>query len=196
MSTSASDLAVVAVLPPIGTVLIGVATSVAMRAALPEGTASDLIIWVSMGFAMVALPLGFLARAGARPTAPELGLVRPSGAAAATLTLLTLAVCCYELARGADVVALLLQNVPIACCEEFWCKGLIFHLGRRVFSSGVLIVAVSAAVFAFVTHTGSPVLTNLVFRLPFGLITGLIYLRTRSLAWPVLLHLNYNLLVS
>jgi len=196
MSSTPSDLAVVAVLPPVVTVLVGVAVSLALRHTVPPVAADHLVIWISMGLAMVALPLAFLARDGSRPRAVDVGLVRPSWASMAVMTVLTIAIGGYQLLQGASLPSLLAQNVPVAFCEEFWCKGVIFHVCRDMISRPWVIVAASALAFAFVTHAGSPLLTNLAFRLPFSLVTALIYLRTRSLAWPVLLHLNYNLLVS
>ena len=94
-----------------------------------------------------------------------------------------------------DIVFALVQNIPIAFCEEFWCKGVIFTQLKHIFKNNYIVILISAIIFAFITHLGQSFLANLVVRFPFGLVSGFIYYKTGKLIYPVLLHLLYNAMI-
>ncbi|MFQ6035775.1 MAG: lysostaphin resistance A-like protein [Sedimentisphaerales bacterium] len=52
----------------------------------------------------------------------------------------------------------------------------------------------ASVLFAFVGHSRAPLIDNLVFRLPFGLVLGYLYLRSHSLLIPVGIHCGFNVL--
>ena len=83
----------------------------------------------------------------------------------------------------------------VALSEEVLYRGII---QRRLCNlsgkySGLIFASI---VFAFVGHCKAPVMDNLILRLPFGLILGYIYLRTRSLVLPVAMHWGFNVLFA
>lgn len=192
------DLVILIFFPVIITVGIGILWSFLMSFRDNPDTASPAIIWCSMGAGMLGFPVWYL-----RKTAPEQCTFHRLGlqwnfprdgisvlAVTAGLTLLK------KMILHSAMLPAFLQNAPIAVCEEFWCKSILFLKLGDVFPSRRMVVFCSAAVFAFVTHAGESMLDNLLIRLPFGLLTGWIYHRTDRLFWPVALHLSYNMLIT
>lgn len=54
---------------------------------------------------------------------------------------------------------------------------------------------ISSIVFAFILHNNEDFVTNLVIRLPLALGLSGIYVKTKSLSLPIVIHAIYNLLV-
>ena len=98
--------------------------------------------------------------------------------------------------RDPAVLWAFLQNIPIACSEEFWSKGILIRQLVSYVKYPVVLIVVPACVFAFVAHFNQPFLANLLYRFPFGLLTAMLFLWTKSLYWPICLHLGYNVMVS
>lgn len=196
MRSDLADLGVLAVFPPLATVLLGVLVNISLEWSRPYASPDNVVIWLSMVPAMVVVPALYLRRLQPELRPANLGLRRPSPATASAIALLVVGLCAVKLAHGADLPAVLAQNIPIAFCEEFWSKGVLFHQARKVFRSDAVVVLTSAAVFAFVTHLSAAPLINLLLRFPVGILTAVVYVRTRSLAWPVALHFAYNVSIS
>ncbi|MCD6384613.1 CPBP family intramembrane metalloprotease [Candidatus Sumerlaeota bacterium] len=82
-----------------------------------------------------------------------------------------------------------------AFCEEFLFRGFI----QRRFShclgtySGWVVASIF---FAFLFHPLAPILDNLLFRFPFALIVGFVYLRTQSILIPTVMHWAMNMLFA
>lgn len=192
------DLIVMMFLPVIITVGTGILWSVLMSFRKNPDTPSPAVIWVSMGVGMLGFPVWYLRKtAPAQCTFRQLGLQWMFPRDGTGLLLLTAGtVILKKTVFHSALLPALLQNVPIAVCEEFWCKSILFLKLRDLFQSRWMVIFGSAAVFAFVTHAGESILDNLLIRLPFGLLTGWIYSRTDRLFWPVALHLSYNMLIA
>ena len=88
------------------------------------------------------------------------------------------------------------QNIPISFAEEFWTKTVLFFLAKKVLNNNKWIILVSAGVFAFVTHINCDFLSNLMMRLPMGLLTACLYQYTNRLTYPVLIHFLYNVIFA
>jgi membrane protease YdiL (CAAX protease family) len=81
--------------------------------------------------------------------------------------------------------------IVIALGEEILYRGVI---QRRLFTLlgtnwGLVLASI---MFAFAGHSGEPWINNLVFRLPFGLILGYLYLRSQSILIPIFVHWAFN----
>lgn len=195
-SAPIADLAVLSLAPVLGTIALGLATSLAVRDRLPAGIADNTVIWVSMGLAMVVLPYWFLKRRQPELRLSDVGLVRPAAFSLVAVAAVIGAIVAVKVGQGRDLGLILGQNLPIALAEEFWCRGVLTRQARTFLRSDTHVLLVTALVFAFVTHLSGSPLDNLLYRFPFGLLVGFIYLKTRSLTWPVTLHLAYNMLIS
>ena len=79
----------------------------------------------------------------------------------------------------------------VACGEEFLYRGVVQRrLGRIAGEWGGL--ALGAVFFAFAAHPWAPWVHNLVFRVPFGLVLGYLYMRSGSLLVPIGAHWAFN----
>ena len=83
----------------------------------------------------------------------------------------------------------------VSFSEEILYRGIMqrrlsFLFGRI---TGLIL---ASALFAFAGHTHEPVLDNLIFRLPFGIILGYLYLRKQSLFIPICVHCVFNFLYA
>ena len=54
----------------------------------------------------------------------------------------------------------------------------------------------ASVLFAFAGHTREPFFDNLIYRLPFGIVLGYLYLRKQSLFVPILVHCVFNFLCA
>ncbi len=83
----------------------------------------------------------------------------------------------------------------VACGEECLYRGFIQRRLGRVFGRHIGVV-LAAAVFAFAGHPWAPWVYNLAYRLPFGLLAGALYVRSRSLLVPIGAHWAFNVLFA
>ncbi|WMJ89083.1 CPBP family intramembrane glutamic endopeptidase [Anaerocolumna sp. MB42-C2] len=94
------------------------------------------------------------------------------------------------------LLGVVIQNLAVACSEETFARGILFYYTKRLVNSSILKILVSGIVFAFIFHSSDPLLLNLTYRLPMGLILAFVYSRTNNLSIPVFLHLVNNILAS
>jgi membrane protease YdiL (CAAX protease family) len=59
----------------------------------------------------------------------------------------------------------------------------------------VVSMILSSLIFAFIFHSNEDILTNLIIRVPLGIIFGSIYLYTKNLSSSILLHWFYDVIV-
>jgi membrane protease YdiL (CAAX protease family) len=79
--------------------------------------------------------------------------------------------------------------------EEILYRGVMQR--RMYFLFGYIPGLILASVlFAFAGHTQEPFFNNLIFRLPFGIILGYLYLRKQNLLVPILVHCVFNFLCA
>ena len=93
------------------------------------------------------------------------------------------------------ILSLSIRWLIVAFGEEVLYRGII----QRRFSNlcGKYCGLISAsAIFAFIGHFRAPPADNLILRLPFGLILGYVYLRSRSLLIPIGMHWGFNVLFA
>ncbi len=96
---------------------------------------------------------------------------------------------------GGIMVSLSVRWLVAAFGEEFFFRGI---LQRRLsdLCGRYCGLVLASAVFAFAGHFKAPFIDNLILRLPFGLILGYVYLRSRSLLIPVAMHFGFNMLFA
>ncbi len=96
---------------------------------------------------------------------------------------------------GPIMVSLSVRWLVAAFGEEFFFRGI---LQRRLcdLCGKYCGLVLASAVFAFAGHFKAPFIDNLILRLPFGLILGYLYLRSRSLLIPVAMHFGFNMLFA
>ena len=82
----------------------------------------------------------------------------------------------------------------VATGEEYIYRHLLISLLAKKMSI-IISCAISSIVFAFILHNNEDFVTNLVIRLPLALVLSGIYVKTKSLSLPIVIHAIYNLLV-
>lgn len=103
---------------------------------------------------------------------------------------------------GRDITNIILfiiaifQNIGVAIFEEYFSKGILFFVAKKITSNKVIIVLICSCGFAFVLHSSDSFMTNLEYRLPMAVILGVCYLKTNNLYLPITLHLANNLLAT
>ncbi|MEJ8303371.1 CPBP family intramembrane glutamic endopeptidase [Saccharibacillus sacchari] len=176
--------------------IVGVLLSVAFKSVDHGGTVL-IVVALSMFSGFVLIPYGLI-RKLYRPSLKELGvlpLVRWE---------MVLHVCLFA---GIFLVVRLtkdwthsflwitcLQMFLVAVSEEFWARGVLCYLFKRIWNQHVFIILASSLSFAFLTHMNEPFMENLLYRLPGALIMGFIYVRTGNLRYTIMFHFAYNLL--
>ncbi|MDR3596028.1 type II CAAX endopeptidase family protein [Clostridium sp.] len=82
----------------------------------------------------------------------------------------------------------------IGISEEILSRGIIIHILSRNLSKIVSMI-ISSLIFAFILHSNEDILTNLIIRVPLGIILGSMYLYTKNLSSSILLHWFYDVVV-
>lgn len=82
----------------------------------------------------------------------------------------------------------------VATGEEYIYRHLLIGLLSKKMSI-IISCILSSIVFAFILHNNEDFVTNLVIRLPLALMLSGIYVKTKSLSLPIVIHAIYNLLV-
>lgn len=191
------NLAVLSVFPVFLTIIVGIIIDF-LIGDLRYGYFSALLtVWISMIVGMVVLPIIYLRKNDNTVcNFVDLGLVMSLPFDGVFIAILILAIVLVKaMFFGGDIIFALIQNIPIAFCEEFWCKGIIFTQLKHIFKNNYMVILLSAMIFAFITHMGNSFVENLILRFPFGLITGFIYYKTGKLIYPISLHLFYNSMI-
>jgi len=103
----------------------------------------------------------------------------------------------YLFSKGIDFQVLILSTVQmciVAVTEEFWARGAMCYIIRKLSNRAWFVVLLSSICFAFVTHMNEPFMDNVLYRLPGSIVMGVIYVKTNNLRYTVLFHFTYNLL--
>ena len=90
----------------------------------------------------------------------------------------------------------IMQNLGVAISEEFFSKGILFYIAKNITAMKMLAIVMCALVFAFFFHSGDLFITNLTYRLPMGIILGIIYFKTENIYLPITLHIANNLIAT
>lgn len=153
---------------------------------------------------MIVLPAGFILcpvlmlRKVKLPALGELGIKRLTVLDSIICALAVTVVIFYiGLSYGFDSLRVLaIETIIIACCEEFWARGVLFYVLEKMELNAVAVIVISSLIFVFVTHMNRAPLENLLYRLPGAILMGVIYKKTGKLAYSITFHYCYNLLGS
>lgn len=158
-----------------------------------------ILIWFAMGTGFVALPYLILKKKY-EVKADALGVKRITKKdlvlCASTVLFTIVALARRNILPDYNLGVTFIRHFGVAFSEEFFSKGVLFYLAQNISGRRIVWVIMSALVFAFGFHSNGDLMINLLYRLPMGIILGLIYLRTESLYLPVLLHIANNVLAS
>lgn len=91
------------------------------------------------------------------------------------------------------IVLLSVQTLIVAISEEFWARGVLFYILRKLFNSWFVVVLMSSVIFVFITHMNRDIIENFLYRMPGALIMGFIYQKTKKLQYSILFHYIYNI---
>ena len=91
------------------------------------------------------------------------------------------------------IVLLSVQTLIVAISEEFWARGVLFYILRKLFNSWFVVVLMSSVIFVFITHMNRDTIENFLYRMPGALIMGFIYQKTKKLQYSILFHYIYNI---
>lgn len=190
-------IVILSTFPVILTVLLGIIIDLSLGELKQDLFFSLITVWVSMALGMIIFPVFYLYKNDrVACTVKKLGLIFTTCDVIVVMVLIIGLFIIKNRIIKADVVFPLLQNIPIAVCEEFWCKSILYTQLNKVLKKPLAIITVSAVVFTFITHSGGGLWDNVLLRFPFALITGYIYYRTNKLVYPVVLHLFYNVIIA
>lgn len=93
-----------------------------------------------------------------------------------------------------DVALIGMRYLIVAVSEEVLFRYYIQHLLEEQCTKWGAIL-LQACLFAFLLHSGLPILLNLFVRLPAGVILTLIFHKTRNLSIPIVIHLLYDAII-
>lgn len=94
------------------------------------------------------------------------------------------------------IVVLSIQTLIVAISEEFWARGVLFYILRKMFNNYGIVLLLSSIIFVFIIHMNRDFIENLLYRMPGALMMGLIYQKTGKLHYSILFHYIYNILGS
>jgi len=95
-----------------------------------------------------------------------------------------------------DVSIYVIHYFFVAVSEEILVRGLILKKLKEVISKEYIAIIISAVIFALVFHSTDGIFTNLLYRVPFGVITAYLYIKTDSMISPIILHWIYNVTIT
>jgi len=90
----------------------------------------------------------------------------------------------------------IIQNLGVAISEEFFSKGILFYISKKITAMKIVAIVMCALVFAFFFHSGDLFINNLTYRLPMGIILGIFYIKTENIYLPITLHIANNLIAT
>lgn len=155
-----------------------------------------LIIGISMSAGFILVPYLYL-RKLYQVQREELGIAvfRPLEFVIIGITLAALYL--YLYGKGISSQVLILSTVQmfiVAVTEEFWARGAMCFVIRKLYNKTWFVVLLSSVCFAFVTHMNEPIMDNVLYRLPGSILMGIIYVKTNNLRYTILFHFTYNLM--
>lgn len=128
----------------------------------------------------------------------ELGIKKFSGKDILIISICLFALYVYLLMNyEVNVIVLLsVQTLIVAISEEFWARGVLFYILRKIFNNWGAVLLISSIIFVFVTHMNRDIMENILYRMPGTLVMGLIYQKTGKLQYSILFHYIYNIFGS
>lgn len=94
------------------------------------------------------------------------------------------------------LLVLLVSVAFVALAEETLVRGIILYELNLLFKRTWLSILVSALIFSLVFHSTDGLILNMLYRVPFGIVTALMYKKTDTLAPAITFHWMYNVALS
>lgn len=94
------------------------------------------------------------------------------------------------------IVLVIMQNLVVCYCEEYFTKNVIFTRLGYQWNNCYLFCLISAIVFAFLIHSADSFMINLTYRFPMGIFLAVVYEKRKNIWIPVMLHLLNNLIAT
>jgi membrane protease YdiL (CAAX protease family) len=83
----------------------------------------------------------------------------------------------------------------VAISEEYLCRGIIHHLTVKLLGRTLAVIA-TAIIFVFAFHSSTQVIVNLIYRMPIGVILGLLRVYTGNIYAPIAVHWIYDVVLT
>ncbi|WP_163581717.1 CPBP family intramembrane glutamic endopeptidase [Gracilibacillus saliphilus] len=126
----------------------------------------------------------------------DIGMVHRLNRTTITICVISFAVIIYSCIQIQDIPWIMLVHFAvIGLGEELVFRGILLYRLQQVMNSWLAIL-ISAAVFAFVFHSGQPFLDNVSYRLILGVVFGFIFLRSKNIWGVASIHFAYNFFVT
>lgn len=84
----------------------------------------------------------------------------------------------------------------VALAEEILVRGIILYKLSALVKKKWVAIVISAFIFALVFHSTDGIIMNIVYRVPFGIITAILYKKTDSLMSSITFHWIYNVALT
>lgn len=164
------------------------------------GFKAVLLTWGSMVCGLCIIP-GVLVKKMYKVTVSQLGLGKIKSMEIVSIAMLIIATTILLFVSGKNIdlgllIIVLIQNIGVAFSEEFFTKGVLYYIAGHISGIKIFAVTTCALVFAFLLHGSDSFYTNLFYRLPMGIVLGIVYLKSRNIYIPVCLHIANNLLAT
>lgn len=157
-----------------------------------------LFTWLVMGICSMVLPYLYY-RNKDKIKISQIGFSRISrqeGILCLFLWIVTYTAILYKAGFTGYIAIISLQNIGVALIEETFSKGYLYHQVRKINRNPIFVLFLCSFIFAFIMHNQGDFMTNLMFRFPLALVTGISYLKYGNIYLPMSIHLSYNLLIT
>jgi len=102
----------------------------------------------------------------------------------------------YKGIHQKNVFVYVIHYFFVALVEEILVRGIIYFQLFKLTNKKWLSVLICAFIFALVFHSTDGIWINIIYRVPFSIITSLLYLKTESLMTSVNFHWMYNVILT
>lgn len=159
-----------------------------------------LLTWTAMSMGLCITPY-LIVRGVYKTSINELGLGKIKNYEIFGIVLITILTIVYLLQNRNELnffilAVAIIQNLGVAISEEFFSKGILFYIAKNITAVKLAAIVMCAMIFAFFFHSGDLFITNLTYRLPMGIILGIIYFKTENIYLPITLHVANNLIAT
>ena len=103
-------------------------------------------------------------------------------------------ICRKEFESIPMMAVIILHYTTVSLGEEFTYRKLILGLLNTRYKTWIAVV-VNAIMFSFILHINEDLIANLLIRFPMGIVLGCIAVKTNTIAYTIVLHTIYNLIV-
>ncbi|MFR6275769.1 MAG: lysostaphin resistance A-like protein [Blautia sp.] len=103
-------------------------------------------------------------------------------------------ICRKEFESIPMMAVIILHYTSVSLGEEFTYRKLILGLLNTRYKTWIAVV-VNAIMFSFILHINEDLIANLLIRFPMGIVLGCIAVKTNTIAYTIVLHTIYNLIV-